>query len=209
MFRQPTTRPGRSRATGIEVRLEALVLVGVFVVTLGAAAEASAQADPEPPAAEIVVPRIPSGVPGDGAPGLDALLSVPKDYLQPKGRVVGGAGEDEWRRRFTQVHKRLERAQTALDETKGALDNAAVGTGGSQWAVAPPGASGGGPSASDSPLSFKLRQELLRNREQLEEAERALRELRIEADLAGVPADWRDDRDVPLGKRLPDSPYYN
>ena len=53
------------------------------------------------------------------------------------------------------------------------------------------------------------RQELVRNRERLEEAERALRDLRIEADLAGVPPDWRDDRKVPLGKRLPESPYYN
>ena len=59
--------------------------------------------------------------------------------------------------------------------------------------MAPPGGggSGGGPSAS--PLSFKLRQKLKEDRESLEEAERALRELRIEADLAGVPLDWRGD----------------
>ena len=34
-------------------------------------------------------------------------------------------------------------------------------------------------------------QELQRNREALDDAEKALRELRIEADLAGVPAEWR------------------
>jgi hypothetical protein len=55
--------------------------------------------------------------------------------------------------------------------------------------VAPPGASG--QNDPTSPLSFKLRQELVRNREALEEAEKALRELKIEADLAGVPATWR------------------
>ena len=74
--------------------------------------------------------------------------------------------------------------------------------------MAPPGVSNaGGPT--NSPLSFRLRQELLRKREDLEAAERSLRDLRIEADLVGVPVDWRGDRDVPLGKRLPDSPYYN
>lgn len=168
-----------------------------------------AQGAAEAPAESLVIPGDPTGTTGNGAPGLDALLSVPKDYLEPRGRRVGGAGEDEWRRRFAQAHKRLERAQAALDETKGALDNAAEGSGASQWAVAPPGAGGGGSSPADSPLSFKLRQEMVRNREQLESAERALRDLRIEADLAGVPPDWRDDRKVPLGKRLPDSPYYN
>lgn len=182
-----------------------LFLAALFLVpTPGRAQEGT---DPAPE--RLVVPDGPTGALGQGAPGLDALLSVPKDYLEPRGRTVGGAGEDEWRRRFARAHERLVGAQTALDETKGALDQAAAGSGSSQWAVAPPGAGGGGSSPTDSPLSFKLRQELVRNRERLEEAERALRDLRIEADLAGVPPDWRDDRKVPLGKRLPDSPYYN
>ena len=193
------------RAPGIEVMAKCLTLVLGFLLAL----PVQAQDEPDETDPGLVVPSVPKGPGAESAPGLDALLSLPKDYLQPKGRTVGGAGEDEWRRRFARAHDRLQKAQAALDETKGALDNAADGSGSSQWAVAPPGAGGGGGSPTDSPLSFKLRQEILRNRESLEEAERNLRDLRIEADLAGVPVDWRDDRKVPLGKRLPDSPYYN
>ena len=57
---------------------------------------------------------------------MDALLHVPSDYLAPRGRTVAGAGEQEWRRRFERAHDKLRRAQTALDETKQALDVAAA-----------------------------------------------------------------------------------
>jgi hypothetical protein len=40
-------------------------------------------------------------------------------------------------------------------------------------------------------LSYKLRQEIRRNREIIERNEKKLRSLEIEADLAEVPADWR------------------
>ena len=43
----------------------------------------------------------------------------------------------------------------------------------------------------NSPLSFKLRVEIKRRREEITQAERELRKLEIEADLADVPADWR------------------
>ena len=203
--RQTSDSANRPRWIRSGLGAKCLFLAVLFLIPTPGWAEDGTESAPE----RLVVPGGPSGTTGQGAPGLDALLSVPKDYLEPRGRTVGGAGEDEWRRRFARAHERLEGAQTALDETKGALDQAAEGSGSSQWAVAPPGAGGGGGSPTDSPLSFKLRQELVRNRERLEEAERALRDLRIEADLAGVPPDWRNDRKVPLGKRLPDSPYYN
>ena len=184
------------------------VAMGLTLLACPAGAE-----DEVPPTAaepELVVPIGDGPAPGDGVsgPGLDALLHVPSDYLAPRGRTVGGVGEQEWRRRFAQAHKQLRGAQSALDEIKQSLGEASEGGGSSQWAVAPPGVSNaGGPT--NSPLSFRLRQELLRKREDLEAAERSLRDLRIEADLVGVPVDWRGDRDVPLGKRLPDSPYYN
>jgi len=207
--RETNESANASRCAGSRERGKTLCswgfLLGFVLISMPGGAEEGT----EPPAERLVVPGGPSGPPGEGAPGLDALLSVPKDYLEPRGRTVGGAGEDEWRRRFARAHETLQGAQAALEETKGALDNAAEGSGSSQWAVAPPGAGGGGSNPTDSPLSYKLRQDLVRNRERLEAAERALRDLRIEADLAGVPPDWRDDRKVPLGKRLPDSPYYN
>ncbi len=104
-------------------------------------------------------------------------------------RPVAGASEDEWRRRFTRAEKAIVEARETLAETRRELDGLAGTGGASQWSVAPPGASG--QDSSTSPLSFKLRQDLVRNREALEASEKALRELKIEADLAGVPAAWR------------------
>lgn len=143
------------------------------------------------PAAAIDVPGrgSPRGSGGTRDPDLDDLLRLPSDYdARPAGRAVAGASEDEWRQRFVRAEKAIGEARDALVETKKELDELAETGGGSQWSVAPPGASG---QQTTSPLSFKLRQQLQREREALDEAEKALRELRIEADLAGVPAEWR------------------
>ena len=146
---------------------------------------------------------------GDGqSPGLDRLLQLPSGFLQPNARTVAGAGETEWERRFTVAQKRLESAVEMLAMTKSELGSVADEGGSSQWAVAPPGSSGGsGPT--NSPLSFKLRQDLLRHRDELDEAEKAVKELRIEADLAGVPVGWRSgDLNTPIPRRIPEDPRY-
>lgn len=154
-------------------------------------------------ASPLVIPGVPTGAPATGARGgdeIDSLLKLPDGYLTPGVGRVAGAGEAEWRRRFERAHAGLDRAQRALEQTRSSLDEAAASGGASQWSVAPPGASNsGGPS--NSPLSFKLSQELSRNREALEAAEKALRELRIEADLAGVPAAWRGDEPAASPRR--------
>ena len=187
--------------------LLALVAV-VGIVPDADSEEASSDADLQP----LIVPSRPipgaGGAGREGGPGLDDLLQIPSGYLEPQGRAVAGAGESEWRRRFAKARKELIRAQQDLAKTKGELDKVAEGGGSSQWSVAPPGASnGGGPSTS--PLSFRLRQELLRHRERLDSAERALKELRIEADLASVPVEWRGDDNAPIPRRRPESPYFN
>jgi hypothetical protein len=46
-------------------------------------------------------------------------------------------------------------------------------------------------NSPDSPIDFQLRSELRRHREEVERLERKLRQLDIEANLAGVPEDWR------------------
>ncbi len=128
-------------------------------------------------------------------PRLDDLLQLPSGYGRAS-RSVAGAGEAEWRRRFRESQDAVLSARSSLEETKRELDSLALEGGSSQWQVAPPGAAGadgGGAASSNSPLSFRLRQELKRQREQLDEANKALRELRIEADLAGVPQGWRGD----------------
>lgn len=126
---------------------------------------------------------------GAAGPGLDDLLRLPSDF-KPKseGPPVAGASEEEWKRRFARADKAIGEARETLAATRRELDGLAETGGSSQWSVAPPGAQG---QQSTSPLSFKLRQQLQRNREALDTAEKALRELRIEADLAGVPAGWR------------------
>lgn len=123
-------------------------------------------------------------------PGLDDLLRLPSDFetKAETAQPVAGASEDEWKSRFTRAERAIGDARDSLAKTRQELDGLAETGGSSQWSVAPPGAQG---QQSTSPLSFKLRQQLQRNREALDVAEKALRELRIEADLAGVPAAWR------------------
>ncbi|MCA9504342.1 MAG: hypothetical protein KC616_14730 [Myxococcales bacterium] len=124
-------------------------------------------------------------------PELEDLLQLPSDFVIERSRPVAGATENEWRRRFEKAAEELSEARDQLAATKRELDAVAETGGASQWSVAPPGAGGGNSTPTNSPLSFKLRQELQRNRERVEAATRGLRELRIEADLAGVPVSWR------------------
>jgi hypothetical protein len=131
-----------------------------------------------------------SDLSGSSGPGLDALLQLPNSFRSRETPSVAGANEAEWRRRFVNSERELSSAREELARSKRELDAVAEGGGSSQWAVAPPGASNsGGPSIS--PLSFKHREAVRRSREALDAADRALRELRIEADLAGVPPAWR------------------
>lgn len=198
------TRPALARPSRLRSRLPALFGLLVFLLgPPGALAEPGgsapgADAAPAPNEGRdeaLSVPgratgSTPGARVGSGDPGLDALLRLPSDFeTQRTSAPVAGASEDEWRRRFDRAEKAIGEAREALTRTREELDGLAESGGGSQWSVAPPGATGG--DQTTSPLSFKLRQEIQRNRESLDEAEKALRELRIEADLAGVPPEWR------------------
>jgi len=44
---------------------------------------------------------------------------------------------------------------------------------------------------SRNPVDFQLRTQLRRHREEMDRLERKLRQLDIEANLAGVPEEWR------------------
>ncbi|MBK7947250.1 MAG: hypothetical protein IPK00_00495 [Deltaproteobacteria bacterium] len=189
-------RPG-GRLRAIRILLSAL---GIAIASAGVAASQTPVASPAagksgssavdaPATLDIPGRGAPRGSGGARDPGLDDLLRLPSDFeTKPAERPVAGASEDEWRQRFVRAEKAIGDAREALVETKKELDGLAEDGGGSQWSVAPPGASG---QQTTSPLSFKLRQQLQRDREALDQAEKALRELRIEADLAGVPAEWR------------------
>lgn len=191
--------PGDRRGVRIRVATAwaGVAVAMVLVPTFASAAETSGAdgaADDANRSGVIDIPANsrPAGVGGRGVgsePGLDDLLRLPSDFeTKSAGPPVAGASEDEWRRRFVRAEKTIGDAREALAATKRELDGMAESGGANQWSVAPPGSTG---EQTTSPLSFKLRQQLTRNREELDEAEKALRELRIEADLAGVPPEWR------------------
>jgi hypothetical protein len=118
---------------------------------------------------------------------LDRLLQLPssKDYTVERR---GGRTAGEWRRRFAELHDALAGERAALDDAERRLDELAGST--ENWKVAPilPGV---GAPADEAPLDYGLRQEIRRHREEIERLERQLRELEIEADLAGVPPSWQ------------------
>jgi len=118
---------------------------------------------------------------------LDRLLQLPTTLtFDPEKRQ--GTSEAEWRRRFRDRTGEVSAAETALAETRSELEEATGGSGGGQWQMAPPGSN----ATENSPVSFKLREDIRRGKERVESAERDLRELQVEADLADVPESWRE-----------------
>jgi len=120
---------------------------------------------------------------------LDRLFKLPADVEVPVAREqIGSASKNQWRARFESARAEHDAAVAALDASQKKLGAAAEDT--AAWQIAPPGAGVSAPS--EAPLDYQLKQEMRRQREDLLRSEKHLRELTIEADLAGVPADWRE-----------------
>jgi hypothetical protein len=121
---------------------------------------------------------------------LDRLLRLPQSLdLEPAAR--GSATKAEWRERFDTARSELAEARAALAETQAKVAEVAGET--SAWQMSAPGIGGLDPGAGtrDGPLDYDLSNEMRRNRREVARAERRLSELEIEANLAGVPEDWR------------------
>ena len=130
----------------------------------------------------------PSAKPAAAPPvELDRLLKLPAPVEAPRERV-GSATQGEWRARFASARLERNAAQTALDDAQKQRGEAASDT--DAWQITPPGAPTS--SVADAPVSYQARQEARRQREELARSERHLLDLTIEADLAGVPASWRE-----------------
>jgi hypothetical protein len=121
------------------------------------------------------------------AVGLDQLLKLPPIVEVPREQI-GSATRGQWRARFASARAEHEAARTGLEAVQKQLGTAAEDT--EAWQIAPPGSGTAG--ASEAPVDYQLKQEMRRQREDLARAERHLQDLTIEADLAGVPADWRE-----------------
>ena len=119
--------------------------------------------------------------------GLDALLRLPAQDSVPEQEPAGVGDRKEWEARFATARAELATAREVLAASQAEIGELA--SDGNAWQMAPPGV---GANAENSPVSYKLRQDIRRQRGEVAQAERALTELRIEANLAGVPEDWQD-----------------
>jgi hypothetical protein len=143
-----------------------------------------------PPPALAEEPAAASGVP------LDRLLKLPPS-LPAQGEVEkrGGATRDEWQARFSAAREQLERARKELEGARADLQGR-VDEDGSSWKMAAPGlGTSAKPPSEAGPIDYKLSQDLRRGREDVERAEKRLQDLEVEANLAGVPAEWRGAED--------------
>ena len=134
-------------------------------------------------------PRGASSEPAPGAPtvDLDRLLKLP-DSIDYKVDRRAGSTRAEWQQLFEEARAAIVAAREEFEVLQGELVEVASES--SNWKIAPPGA---GTSQSDAPLDFQLRQRIQRQRAEVERAETRLNDLTIEANLAGVPDDWRGE----------------
>lgn len=100
----------------------------------------------------------------------------------------GGMTPGEWRARYRDLRAALEFEREGLKAAQAELSKIASTS--EAWTLAAP-IPGGTGAAADAPLDYQLRQEIHRRKGEIEHLEHALRDLDVRADLAGVPAEWR------------------
>lgn len=158
-----------------------LALGLVVPLLLGAAPTADEPRSTESGPVDASPDAAPSNAP---VVALDQLLRLPNSFEADVDRRRG-ATASEWRSRFADVRAQIQEAKLQLARTQKELDQASDSS--SAWQVSAPGSND--PQAS--PLSLRLRQDIRDRRAQVEETERRLRALEVEADLAAVPEAWR------------------
>jgi len=156
--------------------------VGLTAVLAALAALPARSADTPPQ------PTAPGSAEIDAAPGsavgLDQLLRLPDDFEADVDRR-GGATASEWRARFAGARDEIDQAKRKLEDVEKELGQ--ISGSSTAWQVSAPGST----DPQTSPLSLRLRQEVRDQRAAIDDAERRLRALDVEADLAAVPVDWR------------------
>jgi hypothetical protein len=153
--------------------MRAVCLAATLALIAGAVRADPAQAPPTAPAEKAP------------AVGLDSLLKLPPAGSPVAEPRAGGASRQEWEQRFATARGDVQAARDAIDKAQQELGSLAKGS--ENWQMAAPGVQAG---AENSPMSYRLRQELRKQREELSAAERRLTDLEVEANLAGVPEEW-------------------
>jgi hypothetical protein len=120
---------------------------------------------------------------------LDKLLTIP-DSVKVEVDLRGGATRSEWRGRFVKAKRMVVEVNQHLKASLAKLSELADG--GSNWKIAAPGAQA--EIDDTTPLSFGLKQQIRRDREDVKRAERELVDLKVQASLAGVPDEWWMER---------------
>jgi hypothetical protein len=170
---------------------------GVAVALLATVAAAAEPAEPASPGSGDAKTAV-----GAPAVGLDSLLRLPPSAGTPAEQPrAGGATRQEWQDRFAVARGDVEAAQKAIDSAQQELGKLAQGT--NAWQMSAPGGGAQAAGAENSPVSFRLRQELRKQRDELAAAERRLNELEVEANLAGVPSEWTHP---PAAEPKPETP---
>jgi hypothetical protein len=149
--------------------------LGCGILLLGSATvRADETVETSPIAAEESAPQV----------DLDSLLKLPKSMRYDVERR-GGATRGEWRERFVTLREELASERELLESSKLSLEKAASGA--DAWTFSPAGIG----NVTDSPVDYQLREKIRRGEAEVARLEHSLRELEVEANLAGVPEDWR------------------
>lgn len=130
-----------------------------------------------------------------GKVDLEKLLKLPED-LQFDVEKRGGLTRSEWTARYDEARKSVAQAHAGLADAQERLSRLAGRS--DNWNMAPPGLPV--EAAESGGDSYKLRDEVRRWRGEIERSEARLRELDIEASLAGVPDSWRGQRTEPVSE---------
>ena len=145
-------------------------------------------AAPGVPARADTPPEAKPAPSGEFSPTLDRLMKLPSSLDYGAGER-GGMTPGEWRARYRALNEALEFEQKALEAAQKELSKIASTSDAWTLAAPIPGAVG---AANDAPLDYQLHQEIQRRKSEIEHLERALLELDVRADFAGVPAEWRE-----------------
>ncbi len=173
------------------MRRHALHLASIPALALALAASRAGAEDPAPgpaPAPGAAESAAEAPAAKDPPPvALEQLLKLPDSFQTSTPASRRGSTRSEWRVRFESARQKLDSEREALRSARSELEKVAVNS--DAWQVGPPIP---GAQAGDAPLDYRLRQQIRRHREQVEVLEQELRELEVEANLAGVPEDWRE-----------------